>query len=506
MSEYFRACIKKDHYGVHPSTIKFRSSLKNTIYEALKRRTWKETEGDDFDFNWSEKNYYSYDAEQPFHVLFPQQHINHFPNNYELTRKDMMYKNLKLYKKQLEKEKKYEETKEYDFFPKTYNMPNEFVMFLGEYKNSSNVWIMKPVGKAQGRGIFLITSINQIQQWKNSLKGGQENLVNELYIAQKYLNNPLLLGGRKFDLRVYALVTSYQPLTVYLYRTAFARFTHVKYSTNPEDLSNNYMHLTNVAVQKCSDQYDKLLGGKWDMRHLKHYLMGKYGEEPVNKLVGNIQRIIMKSFISVQKVIANDNHCFELYGFDILVDSDLNPWLIEINSNPSLTANTSQDSEMKIKLLDDMCTILDLEKVLTGNEDQVGGFDIICRTQPIKLPLTHNYSTRLGAFNNREKQLKALAKNTSNRLANLYLQKKKNLGSTSNTTNSNQSNNISVNLNTINPSGLTISSIASIPNPNPNPSSVSHNNMKISNKSHIENIIQTKGRQITPIKKNNSLG
>ena len=50
MSEYFRACLKKEYYGVFPTTIKFRSSLKNTIYEALKRRGWKETEGDDFDF------------------------------------------------------------------------------------------------------------------------------------------------------------------------------------------------------------------------------------------------------------------------------------------------------------------------------------------------------------------------------------------------------------------------------------------------------------------------
>ena len=56
MSEYFRACLKKEYYGVYPTTIKFRSSLKNTIYEALKLRQWKETEDNDFDFNWSEKN------------------------------------------------------------------------------------------------------------------------------------------------------------------------------------------------------------------------------------------------------------------------------------------------------------------------------------------------------------------------------------------------------------------------------------------------------------------
>ena len=161
MSEYFRACLKKEYYGVYPTTIKFRSSLKNTIYEALKRRQWKETEGDDFDFNWSEKNYFASDSEVPFHSLTPSQHVNHFPNNYELTRKDMMYKNLKFYKKSLEREKKFDEAKKYDFFPLTFHMPSEFTMFVEEYKHSpGTMWIMKPAGKAQGRGIFLVSSLN----------------------------------------------------------------------------------------------------------------------------------------------------------------------------------------------------------------------------------------------------------------------------------------------------------------------------------------------------------
>jgi tubulin polyglutamylase TTLL9 len=442
MSEYFRASVKKEHFGVQPNQIKFKSSLKNTIYEALKRRTWKETESDiDFDFYWSEKNFFSSETQSQigYHGLGPHQRVNHFPNNYELTRKDLMYKNLRRYKKQLEKENKLEEAKKFNFYPQTFYMPNEYSLFMDEYKKNQNaMWIMKPAGKAQGRGIFLITSMNQIISWKNSLKGGQENLINELYIAQKYLMNPLLVGGKKFDLRIYALVTSYNPLTVYLYRTGFARFTHHRYSTNTEDLNNNLVHLTNVAVQKTSDNYDKVIGGKWDLRNLKVYLMSKYSREKINTLFSDIQDIVLKSLNSVQKVIVNDRHCFELYGYDILIDQDLKPWLIEINANPSLTANTQKDSEMKIKMLDDMLTILDLEKLMQGNEDQVGGFDIIYRGQQIKPPENYTYGTLLGAFNNREKQLKSLSKQTANRLANLYLQK--NLG-VSNPSGNNSSNN-----------------------------------------------------------------
>ena len=433
MSEYFRACLKKEYYGVYPTSIKFRSSLKNTIYEALKRRQWKETEGEDFDFNWSEKNYFASDSDVPFHSLTPQQHVNHFPNNYELTRKDMMYKNLKLFKKELERDKRYEEAKSYDFFPLTFHMPSEFTMFVDEYKHSpGTIWIMKPAGKAQGKGIFLVTSLNQLYKWKNSLKGGEENAIDETYVCQRYIYNPLLLGGKKFDMRVYALVTCYNPLTAYLYRTGFCRFTSFKYSLNPEDLNNNQIHLTNVAIQKQSSTYDRQIGGKWYFRELKTYLMGRYSEEQVNSMFDGIQNIIIKCFYAVQSVIAKDRHCFEMYGYDILIDENLKPWLIEINSNASLTASTERDAQTKIKMLDDLLTIVDLEKIMTGNEDQVGGWDIICRGTPIKMNNNCMYKTRLGSFNNREKQLKPLAKQTASRLANLYMQKKKGVSGNNN--------------------------------------------------------------------------
>ena len=77
----------------------------------------------------------------------------------------------------------------------------------------------------------------------------------------------------------------------------------------------------------------------------------------------------MKSLYSVVKTIMNDKHCFELYGFDVLLDNDLKPWLIEINASPSMTANTPTDYETKLSLLEDVYTILDLEKVLTGTEE-----------------------------------------------------------------------------------------------------------------------------------------
>ena len=153
----------------------------------------------------------------------------------------MMVKNLKRHKKTLEKEGKTEEAALYNFFPLTYNLPMDYSIFLEEFKRCNNnqeksVWIMKPIGKSQGKGIFLFNKIPQISQWKSSFRYNPDNPQAEPYIVQKYIADPLLIGGKKFDLRIYCLCTSFQPLTLYLYRTGFARFTHHRYDT--EDISN----------------------------------------------------------------------------------------------------------------------------------------------------------------------------------------------------------------------------------------------------------------------------
>lgn len=110
----------------------------------------------------------------------------------------------------------------------------------------------------------------------------------------------------------------------------------------------------------------------------------------------------MRSLQSVQKIIINDKHCFELYGYDVLLDEKLRPWLIEINASPSMTSNTPADAVKKNGVLDDTFTILDLEKVLTGKEEHIGGFDLICKGNPIKMPVNSTIKTFLGCFNNRQ--------------------------------------------------------------------------------------------------------
>lgn len=94
------------------------------------------------------------------------------------------------------------------------------------------------------------------------------------------------------------------------------------------------------------------------------HMITKHGEAKVNELFHDIRSAILRSLLSVQNVIIQDKHCFELYGYDILVDKALKPWLLEVNASPSLAADTPQDRELKYGMLDDVLTLVDMERRL----------------------------------------------------------------------------------------------------------------------------------------------
>lgn len=146
--------------------------------------------------------------------LEPWQRLNHFRNGRELCRKDLMAKNMKKRRRALEKEGRYEEAQAYEFIPTTFVLPREYSMFVEEFKRVGGIWIMKPIGSAQGKGIFLFTKLSEIADWKTDYKytpkpvgkvGGsssgaaaQSNADDgkevEDYVVQRYLQYPLLIG------------------------------------------------------------------------------------------------------------------------------------------------------------------------------------------------------------------------------------------------------------------------------------------------------------------------
>ena len=310
--------------------------------------------------------------------LDDDQMINHFPNHYELTNKDNLVKNIKRYERDLLKKKIFNEsniatkssssssdtnnhttndTVISDIIPPSFMLPNEYPLFLEYYKkNPSNIFITKPPRMAQGKGITIITKLSQIRKYSKSSSYYTTN--KHTQVISKYIHNPLLIGGKKFDLRLYVLVTNYKPLKIYLFQDGFTRFCNVKYSNSKHELNNNEIHLTNVAIQKHGEYYNHKHGNKWSIKCLELYIESTCGYQAKHKLFNQINQIIIHSLKSVQNVIINDKHCFECYGYDIIIDNNLKPWLIEVNASPSLSSTTPADRVLKTKLIADLLKVV----------------------------------------------------------------------------------------------------------------------------------------------------
>ena len=367
-----RAKLRVERSGHQNARVKlgWKSDLnKDVIIQNFTDRFWEETDDDD-DWNifWASVNTIRQIFSGKSYIkLTDYQVLNHFPNFYELTRKDLMAKNIKKYKKLLLKEGK--SVDHLDFLPLTYVLPQDMSIFIEEFKKYPNaLWILKPNNKCQGQGITLLNKTSKVKKMNFSKKVTTDNNqtvnINDVYVVSKYIENPFLMGGKKFDLRIYCLVTTFHPLKAYLYQQGFCRFCNEKFSVDVSDINNIYMHLTNVAIQKKYEKYQKSNGGKFSLQNLHFYLENVYGYERAKKCHQDITQVIIGALLSVQNVMFNDKHCFELYGYDILIDQNLKPWLIEINSSPSLSTTTKGDFILKKRLINDVIDIVITDKWL----------------------------------------------------------------------------------------------------------------------------------------------
>ncbi|XP_006865664.1 PREDICTED: tubulin polyglutamylase TTLL5 [Chrysochloris asiatica] len=284
-------------------------------------------------------------------TLSEAQKVNHFPRSYELTRKDRLYKNVI----------RMQHThgfKAFHILPQTFLLPAEYAEFCNSYSKDRGPWIVKPVASSRGRGVYLINNPNQISLEDNIL-------------VSRYINNPLLIDDFKFDVRLYVLVTSYDPLVIYLYEEGLARFATVRYDQGAKNIRNQFMHLTNYSVNKksgdyvsCDDPEVEDYGNKWSMSAMLRYL--KQEGRDTTALMAHVEDLIIKTIISAELAIAtacktfvpHRSSCFELYGFDVLIDSTLKPWLLEVNLSPSLACDAPLDLKVKASMISDMFTVV----------------------------------------------------------------------------------------------------------------------------------------------------
>lgn len=240
----------------------------------------------------------------------------------------------------------------YNFSPVAFILPNDYTRFLVEYNQQRAsqglpvYWICKPVDLSRGRGIFIFEDVKEL-------------VYDCSVIVQRYISNPLLISGYKFDLRIYVCVKSFNPLTVYIHQEGLVRFATEKYQLS--HLGNLYSHLTNTSINKFSPFYKMEKGKvgqgcKWTMSKFRHFL---YCQE-INELLlwQRINNIVTLTLLAIAPSVPHCPNCVELLGFDILIDVMLKPWLLEVNYSPALTLDCQADIAVKKGLISDLIDLM----------------------------------------------------------------------------------------------------------------------------------------------------
>jgi hypothetical protein len=362
-----------------------------------------------WDLNWTDLSV----SEHRVAKMLPFQRVNHFPGMLEICRKVPLSRHLK-------KMRSVTPSGTYDFVPETWEHPKELETFRKHCKlNPGGSYIVKPTAGAMGRGIYLIKNPEQIDRTRESAA-----------VVQKYLRSPFLLDGYKFDLRIYAMVTRVDPLTVYVYDEGIARLATVKYQRpTAANLNQKTMHLTNYSLNKRGadfvntetedDGTKRALTALWrDLRAKGH---------DVDALWMKIKDLVVKTIVPIGPLLAHAYHsavlespriardetrrsasagrpkahagnghgspfatsatsatsagrtrllprpkprvgvsdtndsgnastrsrCFEILGFDVLLDDALEPFLIEVNHSPSFGMDSPLDARVKTGLIGD---------------------------------------------------------------------------------------------------------------------------------------------------------
>lgn len=133
---------------------------------------------------------------------------------------------------------------DYNICPPTYIFPEDYKRWCNEreIEGYKHMYIMKPQASSCGRGIKVIGKKQHVNK-----RGG--------YLVSKYIAKPHTLRGFKYDLRIYVVVTCFDPLKIYLFEEGLVRMATQQYTTGKSSLSKRFIHLTNFSVNKKAENY-----------------------------------------------------------------------------------------------------------------------------------------------------------------------------------------------------------------------------------------------------------
>ena len=257
---------------------------------------------------------------------------------------------------------------EYNYMLETYSYPGqkeEIEEKFMNYKLKSNndVWMIKPNLGSLGLDISILTNYSNIK-----LKS---------YLITKYLHNPHLIKGYKYDLRFHGLVSTIKPLKLYLYNEGLVRLASDKYNFSISEPQNKYAFLTNLFINKKNKGkfiYPKNLpnmedSNLWNLETFQRYCARN--NISYEKIISEVGDIFIKMMLTVRDKIIKDiqktklecSNFYHLIGFDIILDENLKPYLLEANRRCGFRSDNDAEKYYTYNIIADTVNILGLRPI-----------------------------------------------------------------------------------------------------------------------------------------------
>ena len=283
--------------------------------------------------------------------------INHFKKIYRFfgylkLLKDSLYLNYMEIKKEF--------NEDYNFMPETYYYPKDKDIIEQKFKNYTldlnDLWFVKPTDRWGGVGIKILNSLDEIKKKE--------------YLINKYISNLDLINNKKYDFRLYVIVTGLKPLRIYLNKEGLIRIASRNFTLNIEKLKDKYVHLTNTGINSGSKEFIRPnndgneKANIWNLKTYQNYL--KRNNVDFYDIKNRIKDIIIKSMIAVYRNLTqgydeknlNDVNFYDVLGYDIILTNKHEPILLEINSGPSSVMYTDLDKPIKKNLFIDTLNLV----------------------------------------------------------------------------------------------------------------------------------------------------
>jgi len=228
-------------------------------------------------------------------------------------------------------------------------MPESFVLnepkdmnAFKNYYNKNDIYILKK-NVQRKEGLKLTSDLNTILTAKD-----------ESYrVVQKYLTNLYLINKRKVNLRIYLLIMI-KNNKIYFYMSTVGKciYTNKEYNDNKFDFESNITsyHLDMNVYKKNPRTLDELY--TFLNKDTNNENSSTILSEGIYKLMKEVSYCLSTNIY--QSANIKNTTCFQLFGADVIFDTNLHPYLLEFNKGPDMTPRDDIDRKMKTKVQIDM--------------------------------------------------------------------------------------------------------------------------------------------------------